>query len=211
MRLKLKKGIFISFEGIEGTGKSTQAKLLSDYLKKKGCKILLTEEPGGTAISLDIRKVLLSTKHKRMDPVAELLLYNAARAQLVKEKILPAIKQGFIVITDRFSDSTSVYQGYVRGINPKIISALDKIATCGLKPDLTILLDLNVETGRKRNRRINKTDRFELENIKFHKKVREGYLKLAAKEPKRIKVVKASKKIEEIHRDIVGIVNRILQ
>lgn len=211
MRLKLKKGIFISFEGIEGTGKSTQAKLLTDYLRKKGYKTLLTEEPGGTAISLDIRKVLLSTKHKRMEPVAELLLYNAARAQLVKEKILPAIKQGFIVITDRFSDSTSVYQGYVRGINSKLIESLDKIATNGLVPDLTILLDLNVETGRKRNRRINKNDRFELENIKFHKKVREGYLKLAAKKPKRIKVVKASKKISEIHKEIVRIVDKILQ
>jgi dTMP kinase len=210
MNLKLKKGIFISFEGIEGTGKSTQAKLLADYLKKRGYKILLTEEPGGTAISRDIRKVLLSTKHKCMEPVTELLLYNAARAQLVKEKILSAIKQGLIVITDRFSDSTSVYQGYVRGINPKLIESLDKISTGGLKPDLTILLDLNVETGRRRNRRINKNDRFELEDIKFHKKVREGYLKLAAKEPKRIKVVKTSKKIEEIHREIVRIVEKIL-
>lgn len=211
MNLKLKKGIFISFEGIEGTGKSTQAKLLADYLRKKGYKTLLTEEPGGTAISRDIRKVLLSTKHKQMEPLAELLLYNAARAQLVKEKILPAIKQGSIVITDRFSDSTSVYQGYVRGINSKTIEALDKIATSGLKPDLTILLDLNVETGRRRNRRINKNDRFELENIKFHKKVREGYLKLAAKEPKRIKIVKASKKINDIHKEILGVVEKILK
>ncbi|MCE5194927.1 MAG: dTMP kinase [Nitrospiraceae bacterium] len=211
MGKKLKKGFFISLEGIEGTGKSTQAKLLAEYLKKKEYKILLTEEPGGTAISLDIRKVLLSTKHKRMEPVVELLLYNAARAQLIREKILPALEKGWIVITDRFSDSTSVYQGYARGINPKTISALDKIATGGLKPDLTILLDLNAETGRKRNRRVNKNDRFELEDIKFHKKVREGFLKLAVKEPKRIKLVKASKGINDIHRKIVRIVERALR
>lgn len=211
MKNQLKKALFISFEGIEGTGKSTQAKMLARYLKKQGCKVLLTEEPGGTAISRSIRKVLLSTKHNSMAPITELLLYNAARSQLLKEKILPAIKQGLIVITDRFSDSTRAYQGYARGIDMKIIESIDKAATGGIKPDLTILLDLDVKTGLTRNKRINKIDRLELENIKFHQKVRKSFLKLASHEPRRIKIVKASKNISEIHQDIVGIVEQRLK
>lgn len=208
---KLKSGTFISFEGIEGTGKSTQARLLSEYLAKKGRKTVLTEEPGGTPISLQIRKVLLSTKHKEMDYLTELLLYNAARIQHIKEKIIPAIDCGGIVITDRFSDSTVAYQGYGRGISLRLIDSLDRIATGEMRPDLTILLDVDVETGLMRNKHINKVDRLELEDVRFHKKVREGFLKLAAKESKRIKVVKASRGIEEIHREIVRIVERVLK
>ncbi len=206
-----KRGIFISFEGIEGTGKSTQARLLSEYLAKKGLKTLLTEEPGGTPISLQIRKVLLSTKHKEMDYLTELLLYNADRIQHIKEKIIPAIDCGRIVITDRFSDSTAAYQGYGRGISLKLINSIDRIATGRMRPNLTILLDLDVETGLMRNKKINKMDRLELEDVKFHKKVREGFLKLAAREPKRIKLVKASKGINDIHREIVRIVDRALK
>ncbi len=208
---KLKRGFFISFEGIEGIGKSTQARLLSEYLAKKGRKTVLTEEPGGTPISLQIRKVLLSTKHKEMDYLTELLLYNADRIQHIKEKIIPAIDCGRIVITDRFSDSTAAYQGYGRGISLKLIDSLDRIATGRMRPDLTILLDLDVETGLMRNKKINKMDRLELEDVKFHKKVREGFLKLAAREPKRIKLVKASKGIAEIHREIVRIVEKVLK
>lgn len=202
------RGLFISFEGIEGTGKSTQAKLLSECLSKKGYKTALTEEPGGTTISRKIRKILLSTKHNKMDYLTELLLYNASRIQHVKEKILPAINSGKIVITDRFSDSTVAYQGYGRGISLRLIDSIDKIATGGIKPDITLLLDLDVETGLKRNRRINKTDRLELEDIKFHEKVRKGYLKLAAKEPERMKLINASKSIDAIHRAVVSIINR---
>lgn len=204
-------GIFISLEGIEGTGKSTQARKLSEYLTKKGYETSLTEEPGGTAISRQIRKVLLSTKHDKMDYMAELLLYNAARIQHIKEKIIPAIDGGRIVITDRFSDSTVAYQGYGRGISLKLIDSLDRIATGRMRPDLTILLDLDVETGLMRNKKINKADRLELEDVKFHKKVREGFLKLAAKEQKRIKLVKASKGIAEIHKEIVRIVEKVLK
>ena len=208
---KLKKGIFISFEGTEGSGKSTQARLLSEYLTKKGLKTVLTEEPGGTAISREIRRVLLSTKHDKMDYMAELLLYNAARIQHIKEKIAPALTKGKIVITDRFSDSTVAYQGYGRGISLKLIDSLDRIATGRMRPDLTILLDLDVETGLMRNKHINKVDRLELEDVKFHERVRKGFLKLAAKEPKRIKLVKASKGIAEIHREIVRIVEKVLK
>lgn len=210
-RKRLKKGIFISLEGIEGTGKSTQAKLLSKYLSARGYKTVLTEEPGGTKISRHIRKVLLSTRNKKMDYLTELFLYNAARIQHIKEKIIPAIEKGAIVITDRFSDSTVAYQGFGRGIDLKLIDSIDKIATNRMRPDITILLDINVRTGLQRNRRINKKDRLELEDIRFHERVRRGFLKLASKEPKRIKLVKASKGIEAVHREILGIVDKILR
>ncbi|MDI6744224.1 MAG: dTMP kinase [Thermodesulfovibrionales bacterium] len=208
---KLKKGIFISLEGIEGTGKSTQARMLSEYLRKKGYETALTEEPGGTPISREIRKVLLSTKHDKMDYMAELLLYNAARIQHIREKIAPALAKGKIVITDRFSDSTVAYQGYGRGISLKLIDSLDRIATGGMRPDLTILLDLDVKTGLMRNKHINKVDRLELEDVRFHKKVRRGFIRLTAKEPERIKIVKASKGIDKIHTEIVRIVERVLK
>ncbi|MDP3112486.1 MAG: dTMP kinase, partial [Thermodesulfovibrionales bacterium] len=136
LNLPLKRGNkFISLEGIEGTGKSTQARLLSEHLSKKGYKTALTQEPGGTLISSQIRKVLLSTKHHKMDYMTELLLYNAARVQHIKEKILPALREGRVVITDRFSDSTVAYQGYGRGISLKLIDSLDKAATGRMRPD----------------------------------------------------------------------------
>jgi dTMP kinase len=202
----LKNGIFISLEGIEGTGKTKQSMLLYKYLKKMGYKVILTAEPGGTLIGLKIRDLLLSIENKKMTPLTELLLYNASRAQHIKEVIIPALKKGFIVITDRFIDSTKAYQGYGRGIDLKLIDLLGEIVTEGLKPDLTILLDLDAKIGLKRNKGINKKDRLELEDIKFHKKVREGYLKIAAKEPERIKLIDANQSIEEIHKKIIDIV-----
>jgi len=208
---KNKKGFFISLEGIEGTGKSTQARLLSEYLRKKGYETVLTQEPGGTLISSQIRKVLLSTKHHKMDYTAELLLYNAARIQHIKEKIAPALAKGKVVITDRFCDSTVAYQGYGRGISLKLIDSLDRIATAKMRPDLTILLDLDVKTGLMRNKHINKVDRLELEDIKFHEKVRAGFLKLAAKKPKRIKLVNASKSLDAVHKKIRHIVTSRLK
>jgi len=201
-----KKGIFVSFEGIEGSGKTKQSRLLYEYLKKNGYKVILTGEPGGTQIGLKIRDLLLSVENRKMTPVSELLLYNASRAQHIKEVILPALKKGFIVITDRFIDSTKAYQGYGRGIDLKLIEFLEKIVTEDIRPDLTLLLDLDVKIGLKRNRGINKTDRLELEDVKFHKRVREGYLKIAAKELERIKLIDATESIEEIHRKIIGIV-----
>ena len=201
-----KKGIFISLEGIEGTGKTNQSRLLYEYLRKIGYKVILTGEPGGTRIGLKIRDLLLSLENREMTPVSELLLYNASRAQHIEELILPALKKGFIVITDRFTDSTKAYQGYGRGIDLKFIDLLEKIVTEDVRPDLTLLLDLDVEIGLRRNRGINKTDRLELEDIKFHKRVREGYLRIAAKEPERIKLIDATESIEEIYRKIIDIV-----
>jgi len=205
------KGLFISFEGIEGTGKTIQSKLLYEHFKKTGYTVILTEEPGGTRIGLKIRDVLLSVENKEITPVTELLLYNASRAQHLKEVILPALNEGGIVITDRFSDSTVAYQGYGRGIDLKLIDSLERMVTEGLKPDITLLLDLDAETGLLRNKGINKTDRLELEDLKFHKKVRDGYLQIAAREPERIKLIDGSGSIEEIQRKIIDIVTSCIK
>ena len=204
------KGRFISLEGIEGTGKSTQAKLLSDHLKEKGFDVVLTEEPGGTQIGLRIRELLLSVEHKGMTAATELLLYNASRSQHISEIILPAINRGAIVITDRFTDSTIAYQGFGRGIDPGLIDSIDLIATGRLRPDITILLDLDAEVGLKRNKRINKTDRLELEDLEFHQRVRNGYHNLAEKEPERIKLIDASADIQEIHNKISSIITNFI-
>ncbi len=196
------KGLFISLEGIEGTGKSTQTRLLTEYLQQPGRIVVRTAEPGGTAISQKIRELLLSLDSKEMDSVTELLLYNAARVQHIREVIAPALARGEIVVTDRFSDSTLAYQGYGRGIDRTMIDALDAIATKGMRPDLTLLLDIDVETGLQRNRKINKRDRLELEDVAFHEKVRNGFLEIAAQEPKRIRIIDCSGSIESIHRNI---------
>ena len=201
------KGIFISVEGIEGTGKSTQANLLAKYLRQRGLGVTQTAEPGGTRISLRIRELLLSPESTDMEPLTELLLYNAARVQHIKEIIMPALLRGDVVITDRFSDSTMAYQGYGRGIDLKLINALDSIATGSLRPNLTILLDIDVETGLMRNRNIQKHDRLELEDVSFHEKVRKGFLNIAANEQERIKLVDCSGDMEEVHRKIVAIVD----
>lgn len=205
------RGIFISFEGIEGTGKTTQAKLLKEHLlSKKVYSVITTKEPGGTVISERIRQILLSAEHKEMDSLTELFLYFASRRQHIKELIVPSIAAGRIVITDRFSDSTKAYQGYARGIDVGFIDTINKAVTGGLIPDLTILLDLDVETGLKRNMGINKLDRLELEDIEFHKRVMEGYLILSKLEPERIKVVDARLSVEKIHEKVVEIVTKYL-
>lgn len=201
-----KKGIFISFEGIEGTGKTTQARLLSERLTQKGYNVVLTYEPGGTIIGNRIREILLHVDHREMSYMTELLLYNAARAQHLSEKILPALNEGKIVITDRFTDSTVAYQGYGRGIDISLIMSIDNIATGGIKPHLTILFDLDAETGLKRNKGINKVDRLELEDIEFYRKVQEGYINIADKEPERIKIVDASMPLEIVEQKVWEIV-----
>lgn len=197
-----KKGLFISLEGIEGTGKTTQARLLYERLIHNGLEAILTNEPGGTPIGESIREILLKIDHKEMSYITELLLYNAARAQHLYEKIVPALKVGKVVITDRFSDSTIAYQGYGRGIDLNLLKTLDDIATGGIKPDITLLFDLDVETGLKRNRGINKIDRLELEDIEFHRRVRDGYLRIAELEPGRIKIIDASEPISVVSEKI---------
>lgn len=196
---------FISFEGIEGSGKSTQVRLLAGYLRTKGHDVLETAEPGGTKIGGEIRNLLLEPQN-HMDPLAELLLYYASRAQLVQEVIRPAIQRNSVVITDRFTDSTVAYQGHARGIDLTVIHTLDNMVVHDMKPFLTILLDLDVEEGLRRNRHARKEDRFELETVEFHKRVRKGFLQIAGEEPDRVKLVDASSGAEEISREVIRIV-----
>jgi dTMP kinase len=196
--IQKRPGFFISLEGIEGTGKTTQARLLADRLIKQNLEVLLTQEPGGTVIGNRIREILLLPDHNEMSFVTELLLYNADRAQHLSEKIIPALSRGMIVITDRFSDSTVAYQGYGRGIDIPLISSIDTIATGAMRPDLTILFDLDIETGLARNRGINKVDRLELETVEFHKRVREGFKRIARKESDRFRMIDASMPAEQV-------------
>jgi len=204
------KGSFISLEGIEGTGKSTQARLLGEYLRRNNYPVTETAEPGGTRISLKIREILLSLDSAEMTPGTELLLYNAARVQHIEEVIRPALGRGEIVITDRFSDSTVAYQGFGRNLDLKLIAELDLLATNGLRPDLTILLDIDVATGLRRNRAIQKNDRLEQEAISFHQQVRKGFISIASKDPGRIKIVDCSGSINEVHATVTAIVTELL-
>lgn len=209
------KGIFITFEGPEGSGKTTQSKLLYKYLIEKGFNVIYTREPGGTELSESIRRILLNP-HTAISPLTELLLYEACRAQHVSEIILPALRSDKIVICDRFTDATIAYQGYGRGISLNIINTLNRYTTFGIKPDLTILLDIPVNKGLKKARLTakeiyyNNGDRLEREKITFHKRIREGYIRLAKKEPSRIIVVKNEKNIEITHNKIIKIVEDFL-
>jgi dTMP kinase len=196
---------FVSFEGIEGSGKSTQTKILAEYLRTKGHNVITTVEPGGTGIGQKIRSLLLEPQN-HMDPLTELLLYCSSRAQHVREVIYPALLKNTVVITDRFTDSTMAYQGYARGLDLSIIHALDEIVVPDLKPFLTFLLDLDVEEGLRRNRQAQKEDRFELETIEFHNRVREGFLHIAAEEPERVKVINASRSAEDVSKEIIMVI-----
>lgn len=204
--------LFITFEGIEGCGKTTQAEMLKIHLEGKGLPVLLTREPGGTEVGERIRGMLLKREGDTLSPWAELLLYLACRAQLVDTVIKPALDRDTVVICDRFSDSTIAYQGYGKGLPLKMIEALDEWVTRGLKPDLTLLLDCPVEEGLKRawgrKDRIQE-DRFEREGIAFHERVREGYLKIALNE-KRVRVINADREASLIHEEICGIIDRII-
>ena len=195
-----KRGLFITFEGPEGSGKSTHSRLLCNFLRKKGLKVLYTREPGGTLISEKIRKVLLDPKNKGMDAATEMLLYMAARVEIVKQKILPALEKRKIVVCDRFLDATVVYQGYAGGLDVKLIKNIGRLVTGGISPDLTFLLDIDVKHGL---RRAGKTkDRMERKSILYHKKVRKGYLAIARGEPRRMKVFSAVGDIEETQEKI---------
>ncbi len=212
-----KRGKFITIEGVEGSGKTTQATLLAEYLRKQGLSVLETREPGGTRVGEKIREILLSPAHSDLAEKTELLLFLAARAQLVSEVIRPALEIGTWVVCDRFSDATVAYQGNGRGIDRLALRELNDLATSNLKPDLTILLDLDVETGIRRALKAKaeffdseKGDRMEREHEKFHRRVREGYLKLADEEPDRIKVIPVSGSIEEVHTIIVSLVKPFL-
>jgi dTMP kinase len=189
------KGIFITFEGIEGCGKSTQAKRVREMLIESGLEVVYTREPGGSCIGEQIRDILLDPKNTAMVPLTELLLYEASRHQHMAEVINPALEAGKVVICDRFFDASTAYQGHARGLNVADVERLNLIASGGKRPDLTIILDLPAEIGLKR---IGKNpDRIEGEGVEFHERVRAGYLKIAAREPDRVKVVDGSGTIDE--------------
>jgi len=196
--------MFITFEGIEGCGKSTQAKLLAEKLREKGYDVLLTREPGGTESGERIRELLLERREGEIfPPTAELFLYLAARAFHVENAIAPALRSGKIVICDRFSDSTLAYQGYGRGLPVSLIKEADMAARAGLEPDITFLLELPVEVAFERIRGRRK-DRMELEDISFHERVRRGFLEIA-KENQRVVILDAAKSALEIHEEILKI------
>lgn len=207
--------LFITFEGIEGCGKSTQIRTLTETLRFAGHKVVLTREPGGCPLSDSIRAILLDSANAGMCPETELLLYAAARAQHVAEIIRPALARGEIVLCDRFTDATVAYQGYGRSLRPELIDHLNDIATSGLTPDLTILLDFSSEEGLRRAKERNSlhtgTDegRFEAEAIDFHQRVRKGYLELARRH-ERFHVVDASGTRKDVAERIANVVNSFL-
>ena len=210
-------GTFITFEGIDGSGKSTQLRLLMNFLRAQRCDVLPTREPGGTPVGLKLRAALLDAQDE-VDPLTELLVFAADRAQHVRRVLRPAIAAGQIVISDRYADATVAYQGAGRGFSPGLISRIIALATEGLKPDLTLLFDLEIsESGARTLRRSegkHKTelaDRLDAENAEFHSRVRDAYLRLAASEPDRIHIVDSSGSVENTHAQVKQIVMPFLE
>jgi len=206
-------GLFITFEGIEGCGKSTQLALLKDYIASKGGKVVVVREPGGTRTGEQVRSILLNSGGEGLESRTELFLYEACRAQLVARVIRPALKEGSTVLCDRFTDSTIAYQGYGRGLDIDSIRRMNELATGGLVPDVTILLDCDEAVGVNRALgRIeaaggeDREDRFEKEALAFHRRVREGFAELSAAD-KRIRMVDASGEIASIHKKICDIID----
>ncbi len=212
----MKKNLFITFEGAECAGKSTHIGMLEDYFRNKKIKYILTREPGGTEIGEEIRNIV--KHHAGRNPVsdeAELLLFAASRAQHMRELILPALAEGTNVICDRFTDSTVAYQGYARGLDLKFIDLLNRFATIGRSPDLTVILDLTPEESQARIRERNKKekvhDRIESEHVSFHVKVRNAFLEIAKHEPGRVKIISSARNIEEVHNDIIKAVENAIE
>lgn len=202
----MEKGLFITFEGADGCGKTTQIELLDKYLREKGFDTLLTREPGAKGLGVKLREILLNYDGE-VSPVAESFLFLADRAQHVDCIIKPALKEGKIILCDRHTDSTIAYQGYGRNLDLDRINYLNNIATSGLKPDLTIVFDIDVETSMSRVGK-NK-DRMESAGVEFFNRVREGYLEIAKKEPQRVRVIDSSDTIENIHKKVVELVEKL--
>jgi len=211
-------GTFITFEGIDGSGKSTQLRLLGNFLRANGCDALLTREPGGTTLGLRLRAALLDAMEE-VDPLTELLVFAADRAQHVRRLVLPALQDGKLVISDRYADATVAYQGAGRGFSPELISQIVQLATEGLKPDLTLLFDLPIEesTTRTARRSTGKNsgrvspDRLDIENVEFHARVRDAYLQIALAEPERVKLIDTSGPVEHTQERVKEIIIPYLQ
>lgn len=200
------KGLFITFEGADGCGKTTQIKLLDEYLRGEGYETLLTREPGSKGLGVKLREILLNYDGE-VSSRCESFLFLADRAQHVDCIIKPALKKGMIVLCDRHTDSTVAYQGYGRGLDLEEIKSLNKLATGGLKPDLTIVFDVDVETSQSRVGA--EKDRMESAGREFFERVRQGFLEIAKSEPKRVKVIDSTQTIEEIHKQVVNEYKRI--
>jgi dTMP kinase len=197
--------MFITFEGIDLSGKSTQIKLLKKYLEQNKKKVLSVREPGGTIISEKIRDILLDKKHLKMEYLTEFLLFSASRQQLTKEVILPHLKKKYFVLSDRYYDSSAAYQGYGGMLDLNMIKKINKIATEGLVPDLTFLINISIEECIRRKKLMKKTeDRIEQKKISYYKKVIAGYLKIADNNNKRFVVIDGNRSVEEIHDEIVS-------
>jgi dTMP kinase len=212
----IKRGVFITFEGPEGSGKSTQIRRLAARLRAEGRVVLETVEPGGTPIGMQIRRVLLDAKNLEMRPTTELLLMFAARAQNVDEAILPALSRGEVVLCDRFTDSSLVYQGAARGLGAEVVFEVDRIACRGLVPDLTVVIDIQTELGLERahgrNRKTQDVEtRLDEQAIDFHRKVRDAYLQLAADEPGRVKLIDGSGSEEKVETEVWKAVLEVLK
>jgi len=207
----LKRGCFITVEGTEGVGKSTNIEFLCSLLQERGIEIVLTREPGGTPMAEELRNLLLQPREESVSEDAELLLMFAARAQHIENVIKPALERGAWVISDRFTDATFAYQGGGRGVNQESISLLENLVQKGLQPDLTLLLDLDVETGLARASARSAPDRFEQEKVAFFEKVRAAYLKRAANDPLRFAIVDAAVELDAVQRQIAQAVNRFVE
>jgi dTMP kinase len=205
-----KRGRFLSFEGIEGCGKTTQIAILSEYLSKRSIPFTVTREPGGTAVGEAIRKILLNSETIHLTAASELLLFYASRSQNIAEKILPSLDRGEVVICDRFYHASMAYQGYGRGIPMDFINKLTDLVCGDHRPEMTLLLDIAPEIGLSRARTRNKENassegRFEEEDLAFYTKIRKGYLELAGNDPTHVYVINADRSIEDVHRDVVRI------
>lgn len=211
-----RRGVFITFEGPEGSGKSTQLRMLGKKLRETGRDVLETAEPGGTPIGMQIRRVLLDSQNQELCATAELLLMFASRAQNVDQSILPALSEGRIVLCDRFTDSTLVYQGVARGLGAELVYEVDRIACRGLVPDLTLMIDIDTETGlaraNRRNQRAQDVEtRMEEQDISFHRKVREAYRQLASDEPQRVKLINGAREESAVTAELWAAVEPLLR
>jgi dTMP kinase len=211
-----RRGLFITFEGPDGSGKSTQLRLLAERLRAAGRDVFETVEPGGTPIGMQIRRILLDAKNHELCPTAELLLMFASRAQNVDQWILPALAQGQIVLSDRFTDSTLVYQGAGRGLGAEVVYEVDRIACRGLVPDLTLVIDIDTETGlqraRSRNRETEGAEtRIDEQAVSFHRKVRDAYHHLAADEPQRVRLIDGARTESAVAQDVWDAVRPLVQ
>lgn len=207
----MKDGIFITVEGTDGSGKTTQIKLMDEYLRSKGHEVIITREPGGTKINEKIRSIILDPENQEMGMITETLLYASARAQLVSEVIKPALSEGKLVICDRFVDSSYVYQGFGRGLNLKMITEINRVALDGIVPDITFFFDISPDVALKRRIDSTGTDRIEKEKMEFHMRVYNGYIKLAMLYPDRIRTIDGKRSVEEIFEDVKGHIDAFVE